>query len=117
MFSRRYLSGFAPADQPFSILLLDRTGFLMRRWLCLVPALCSPLLGVIVDRIAITVGNKGITESAIVLRIRLTAFENDESPDFSLASRKATADRLVDQRIVEREMDVGHYTRLGDSER
>ncbi|HZL56337.1 MAG TPA: hypothetical protein VFC21_04615 [Bryobacteraceae bacterium] len=75
-----------------------------------------PACAVIVDRIAITVGNKVITESEIDLRVRLTAFENGDKPDFSNASRKTAADRLVDQKIVEREMDVGHYPRLtGDA--
>ncbi len=66
---------------------------------------------VIVDRVAITVGNKVITESEIDLRIRLTAFENDEKPDFSAASRRQAAQRLIDQKLVEREMDVGRYPR------
>jgi hypothetical protein len=66
---------------------------------------------VIVDRVAITVGNKVITESEIDLRIRLTAFENDEKPDTSLASRRQAAERLIDQKLVEREMDIGRYPR------
>ena len=69
---------------------------------------------VIVDRIAITVGSKVITDSEIDLRLRLTAFENGDRPDFSLTARKRAADRLVDQKIVEREMDVGHYPHLND---
>jgi hypothetical protein len=68
-----------------------------------------PLGAVIVDRVAITVGNKVITESEIDLRIRLTAFENGEKPDFSVASRRQAAQRLIDQKLVEREMDVGRY--------
>jgi hypothetical protein len=70
-----------------------------------------PLGAVIVDRVAITVGNKVITESEIDLRIRLTAFENDAKPDFSLAARRQAAERLIDQKLVEREMDVGRYPR------
>lgn len=84
-----------------------------RTWLALV-ILCVPLPhahAIIVDRIAITVGNKAITDSEIDLRIRLTAFQNGEKPDFSLASKRAAAQRLIDQRLVEREMDVGHYPR------
>lgn len=64
---------------------------------------------VIVDRVAITVANKVITESEIDLRIRLAAFQNDEKPDFSLTSRRAAAKTLIDQKLVEREMDVGRY--------
>lgn len=66
---------------------------------------------VIVDRVAITVGNKVITESEIDQRIRLTAFQNDEKPDFSLAARRLAASKLVDQKLIEREMDVGRYPR------
>ena len=75
--------------------------------ICLMAAL--PAGAAIVDRVAITVGNKVITESAIDLRIRLTALENGVKTDLSLASRRAAAERLVDQKLVEREMDVGHY--------
>ena len=70
-----------------------------------------PLGAAIVDRVAITVGNKVITESEIDLRIRLTAFENNEKPDLSPASRRQAAQRLIDQKLVEREMDVGRYPR------
>jgi hypothetical protein len=77
-------------------------------------AVPSPAL--IVDRIAIAAGTKVITDSEIQLRIRLTALQNNALPDFSLESRKRAAQLLIDQRIVEREMDVGHYPRLsGDA--
>ncbi len=69
----------------------------------------------IVDRIAVTVGTKVITDSEINIRIRLTAFENGEKPDLSLESRKKAADRLIDQKLVEREMDDGHYPRTEDA--
>jgi hypothetical protein len=75
-------------------------------------AAAVPLGAVIVDRVAITVGNKVITESEIDLRIRLTAFENDEKTDFSAASRREAAQRLIEQKLVEREMDVGRYPRV-----
>jgi hypothetical protein len=67
---------------------------------------------VIVDRIAIVAGDKVITQSQIELRMRLTAFQNHEKADFSLASRQRAATELVDQRLVEREMDLGRYPRL-----
>ena len=71
-----------------------------------------PAAAVIVDRVAAAVGTKVITDSEIDLRIRLTAFQNDEKPDFSLAARRQAVERLIDQKLVEREMDVGHYPRL-----
>ena len=68
---------------------------------------------VIVDRVAIAIGtNQAITQSEIDERIRLTAFQNGRQPDLSLASRREAARQLIDQRLVEREMDVGHYPRL-----
>lgn len=77
--------------------------------LALMPAIQAR--AVIVDRVAITVGNKVITESEIDQRIRLTAFQNDEKPDFSLAARRQAASKLIDQKLIEREMDVGRYPR------
>ena len=64
---------------------------------------------VIVDRVAIAVGNKVITQSDIEERIRLTAFQNSVRPDFSLASRREAAQRLIEKKLVEREMDVGRF--------
>jgi hypothetical protein len=77
-------------------------------------ALLLPLgaSAVIVDRLAIAVGDKIVTDSEIDLRIRLTSFQNQEKPDFSLSSRQRAAQELIDQRLVEHEMDVGHYPRL-----
>lgn len=70
------------------------------------------LNGELVDRVAVAVGNKVITESEIGLRIRLTAFQNTVVPDYSLAARRLTAQRLVEQKLIEREMEIGHYPNL-----
>jgi hypothetical protein len=67
---------------------------------------------VVVDRIVVSVGEKIITESELDERIRLTAFQNHEKPDFGLASRQTTVQRLIDQKLIEKEMDVGRYPRL-----
>jgi hypothetical protein len=75
-------------------------------------ALSTAAQAAIVDRIAVVVGDKIITESEIDLRIRLSAFQNDQQPDFTPAARQQAARELVDQRLVEHEMDVGHYPRL-----
>lgn len=85
----------------------------MRTALLLV-MLIVPALATIVDRIAITVGSQIITDSEIDQRIRLTAFENGEQPDFGLASRKQAAQRLIDEKLVEHEMTVGHYPGMPD---
>jgi hypothetical protein len=67
----------------------------------------------IVDRVEVAIGNKVITQSDLEQRIRLTSFQNGEAPDFSLESRRQTAQRLIDQRLIEREMELGHYPRIG----
>lgn len=74
------------------------------------PVIRAP--AVIVDGIAVTVGTSVITSSEIDLRIRLMAFQNDEKSDFSLAARRQAAQRLIDQKLVEHEMDVGRYPRV-----
>jgi hypothetical protein len=77
--------------------------------------LAVPAAAVIVDGVAITIGTKVITRSEIDLRIRLTSFQNGEKTDFSLASRRQAAEKLIEQKLIEREMDVGHYPRLETS--
>lgn len=66
-------------------------------------------MATIVDRVEISVGNQVITESDVDLRIRLTAFENRAPVDLSPANRKAMAQKLIDQKLIEREMQVGRY--------
>jgi hypothetical protein len=73
-----------------------------------------PALAIIVDRIAISIGNQVITDSEIDQRIRLTAFENGEQADFSAASRKQAAQKLIDEKLVEHEMSIGRYPGMPD---
>jgi hypothetical protein len=82
----------------------------MRIVFCLILA-TLPAFSTIVDRIAITFGSKVITESEIIRRIRLAAFQNGQLPDYSETSRREAAQRLIDLKLVEREMEVGHYSR------
>jgi len=63
----------------------------------------------IIDRIAVTVGNSVITESEIVREIRLTAFLNGEPLDFSADSKRKTAERLVEQRLIQIENEASLY--------
>jgi hypothetical protein len=80
---------------------------------CILALLCSTTaFGVLVDRIAVAVGDKIITDSEIEQRIRLTAFENHQQPDFGLAARQMAVAKLVDERLIEKEMDVGRYPRI-----
>ena len=70
----------------------------------------------IIDRIAVSVANQAITTSDIDREIRVTAFLNRGQPDFSPAGRRATADRLVEQRLILREMENGRYPEPAASE-
>jgi len=64
---------------------------------------------VIVDRIAVVVGNHIVKQSDIEREIRVTAFLNDENADLSLTSRKKAAGRLIDQLFIRREIELGDY--------
>jgi hypothetical protein len=63
----------------------------------------------IIDRIAVTAGSQAITLSDIDREIRVTAFLNGAKPDFSVAGRRQTADRMIEQRLVRRELELSRY--------
>lgn len=65
--------------------------------------------GAVLDRIAVTVAQDAITESEVLEEIRVTSFLNNEPPDFSSASRRAAAERLVDQYLIRHELATGNY--------
>jgi hypothetical protein len=67
------------------------------------------LHGEIVDRIAVSVGNRVATASDLDRAIRVTAFLNGKPPDFSPAAKRATADRLVEQLLIRRELETNRY--------
>lgn len=66
-------------------------------------------LAVIIDRIAIIVGNSIIKDSDIDRDLRVTAFLNGEPLDLSNTSKKKAADRLIDQIFIQREIRIGDY--------
>lgn len=72
-------------------------------------ALGLPLAAEIVDRVAVTVDRIVITTSDISSHIRVAAFLNGETPDLSAAARRAAAQRLVEQALVQREMEILRY--------
>lgn len=71
--------------------------------------LASLALGVIIDRIAVIVGNSIVKESDIKRDIRVTSFLNGETPDLSLPSQRKAVNRLIDQVFIRREIAVGDY--------
>ncbi len=63
----------------------------------------------IVDRIAIAVDQQVITESQINEEVRVTALLNHQPIQGNEEDRRSAADRLVQQLLVKREMDLGNY--------
>jgi hypothetical protein len=63
----------------------------------------------IIDRIAVSVGTQVITTSDLEREIRVTAFLAGAKPDFSPSARRTTAGRMVEQRLVRRELELSRY--------
>ncbi|MDQ6663707.1 MAG: hypothetical protein M3Z23_04885 [Acidobacteriota bacterium] len=78
----------------------------MGRYL-LVLAFVFALSAEIVDRVAVSIGNQVITESELLREIRLTAFFNGEKPGFGAASKHKAAERLIEQKLIRKEMELG----------
>jgi hypothetical protein len=83
---------------------------------CLVALLALLLPGVpalapaeIIDRIAVSVGSQVITSSDIDREIRVAALLDGKPPDFSPAARRAAAGRMVEQRLIRRELETSRY--------
>ncbi|MBX9600964.1 MAG: hypothetical protein K2X35_08170 [Bryobacteraceae bacterium] len=64
---------------------------------------------VLLDRIAISIENFVITEGQLLDDIRINAFLAGVSPDLTPPGKKAAADRLVNQALVLREMQLSRF--------
>jgi len=63
----------------------------------------------IIDRVVGTVGNQVITQSEVIRQTRIAAFLNDEPVDLSAASRRKTAERIIEQELIRREAQLSRY--------
>lgn len=63
----------------------------------------------VLDKIAIIVDHRVITEFQLDEEIRVTALLNHEPVERSLDTRRAAADRLVEQELVRREIELNQY--------
>jgi peptidyl-prolyl cis-trans isomerase SurA len=81
----------------------------MGRLGCIALALVSVANPEVADRVAVALDHQAITESAVEEEVRVTAYLNKEQPDFSPASRRAAAGRLIEQILVEREIEISQY--------
>jgi hypothetical protein len=77
--------------------------------LSLAALLALPASADLIDRVAVAVENSVITESEILRQIRITAFLDGGKPDFSSDNKRRTAERLVEQALVRREILVTRY--------
>lgn len=60
------------------------------------------------DRIAVSVGNQVITESTLILDLRVSAFLDRMPTDLSTAAKRRSAERLADQVLILREATESH---------
>jgi hypothetical protein len=70
----------------------------------------------VLDRVAVSIGTQVITESQLIEEIKLDSFLNNEPPNFSAASKRAAADRLIEQKLVRKEMEMGRYPEASSEE-
>jgi len=70
----------------------------------------SPGFAETLDRIAVSVGQEVITESQIILDLRVAAFLDQKPVDLSGAAKRKSAERLVDQLLILREAVDSHVT-------
>jgi hypothetical protein len=76
----------------------------------------SFVCAVIIDRIAVVVGDSIIKDSDIDRDIRVTSFLDGRTLDLSLANRKAALGHLIDQVFIHREIETGSYPVAGPHE-
>jgi peptidyl-prolyl cis-trans isomerase SurA len=63
----------------------------------------------IIDRVAVSVGNRVITASDLDRQIRVAAFQDGGKPDLSPAARRAAAERMVEQKLIQLELNSSRY--------
>jgi hypothetical protein len=65
--------------------------------------------GEVIDRIAVTVDARVITESMVIQQIRLSAFQDGREPVFTPQAKRQAAGTLVSQTLLVSEMDDSRY--------
>jgi hypothetical protein len=75
--------------------------------LAMLPALAAR--GEIVDRIAASVGNRVITTSDLDRQLRVAAFQDGVTPDFSPARKRAAMEAMIEQKLIRTELANSRY--------
>lgn len=89
---------------------------MMRQALLAIAFTLAAVAAGVIDRVAVVVGNQMITESEVLLEVRLTEFFNGQPLDLAADKRKDVAERLVDQQLIRNEMLIGGYPMPAESE-
>ena len=63
----------------------------------------------IIDRIAVSVGNRVITASDLDRQIRVAAFLDGVPPQFTAARKHATAQAMIEQKLIQLELTNSRY--------
>jgi hypothetical protein len=84
------------------------------RWNAYLPVLAallvlSQLYSAVVDRVAIVIDKKVVTESEVTDELRLTEFLNNQPLELGAQARREAAERLVDQELIRRELEISGY--------
>lgn len=77
---------------------------------------CLYAEGIVIDRIAVIVDKTVIKASDIDRDLRVTEFLNRTPLDTSVAAKRKSADRLIDQTVIREEMEKGGYSKSTASE-
>ena len=80
-----------------------KCAFLLFLWMA------SLARAVIVDRVAILVGNGIVKDSDIAQDLRINSFLNNTNAAITPAARKQAASRLIDQTLIKKEIESGEY--------
>jgi hypothetical protein len=70
----------------------------------------------IIDRIAVVVGNGVITASEVEREVRLTDFLNGNKLDLGTEAKRKAVQRLIEQRLIRRELQLTRYPTPPESE-
>lgn len=79
------------------------------RFFVLIVAFTLTASAALLDKIAIIIDHRVVTESQLDEEIRVTALLNHEPLKRDRETRRAAADRLVEQELVRREMELNQY--------
>ena len=69
----------------------------------------SHLYCAVVDRVAVVIDKTVVTESEVLDELRLTEFLNDQPLELGPKARREAAERLVDQELIRRELEISGY--------